>query len=395
MSADGTLTDVEPPRRTGDAEPARDPSVLTPQARAAAIRAQAARAQAEREEAARASAERAQAQRVAQRAEQERAEQVRADQERAERERAQQGRATHERAAQQRLLHERAAQERLARERAASRSQASPATNGATGPRPAGAGGTDGDGTDGAPRGVASGRLVGVPGPRQDTALPAHRPDPDEEPEAPLARPWTGGTAWRPAEARPAPGARPATARSAAPPVAGGPRAADDPTTQLPVATDPPSAGVAPTGRPLRAGQTFGSKALPVPTTPVTDVDGAAPLAPSWSNVAPTPTGWTPTPLATGAVAERPRPAELPEDAASAVAEAPDHEDATPEPPRAHPYTWLHMIVLVAVAFVLGMLIFMVGMRESAPTDGAEPAPAAATSSPADRAGTTETTGHL
>ncbi|HWS57484.1 MAG TPA: hypothetical protein VN257_03025, partial [Actinotalea sp.] len=48
--------------------------------------------------------------------------------------------------------------------------------------------------------------------------------------------------------------------------------------------------------------------------------------------------------------------------AAPAEAEAP--EESVPAPPRGHPYTWLHMIALIVVAFVLGMLIFMVVMQD-------------------------------
>src|SRR5690606_39229724 len=37
-----------------------------------------------------------------------------------------------------------------------------------------------------------------------------------------------------------------------------------------------------------------------------------------------------------------------------------DRNEESEETPRQHPYTWRHMAVLVAVAFVLGMLIMMV-----------------------------------
>jgi len=45
---------------------------------------------------------------------------------------------------------------------------------------------------------------------------------------------------------------------------------------------------------------------------------------------------------------------------ASPVAVAPepvDGEDEAPRAPRRHPYTWLHLLILALVAFVLGFLV--------------------------------------
>ncbi|GEN78508.1 hypothetical protein [Actinotalea fermentans] len=85
--------------------------------------------------------------------------------------------------------------------------------------------------------------------------------------------------------------------------------------------------------------------------TEPTDTSDAA--MPRWGSVG-SGQGWTPTPTSAPVAPSR----AVPED----VEDEPDDEAA--EPPR-HPYTWLHMIVLVLVAFVLGMLIFVVLLRDS------------------------------
>jgi hypothetical protein len=100
------------------------------------------------------------------------------------------------------------------------------------------------------------------------------------------------------------------------------------------------------------------------PSSPIGDVgsgvvESAAPSVPRWGNVTPG-QGWAPAPSPT------------PVGAVASADEAPDADDVADELPR-HPYTWLHMIVLVLVAFVLGMLIFVVLLRDSDPggTQGA------------------------
>ncbi|MBX9246074.1 hypothetical protein ICW40_14825 [Actinotalea ferrariae] len=178
----------------------------------------------------------------------------------------------------------------------------------------------------------------------------------------------------------------------------------DDPTTVLPAARDAaaPAGAPSPTGWPeqrptptgpqpgaialvpadrtLRVGQTFGSMTLPRTATPPAEAQPGTEAAagapgPRWSAVAPGQTGWTPTPEApssgSAAADAGPSGGASPVDARDAEPELDDEAGTqAPEPVRAHPYTWLHMIVLVVVAFVLGMLIFMVVMRDAPPADG-------------------------
>ena len=40
---------------------------------------------------------------------------------------------------------------------------------------------------------------------------------------------------------------------------------------------------------------------------------------------------------------------------------------------RPHPYSWLHLVALIVVAFVLGMLIFMVVMQDPPESPAVEP----------------------
>jgi len=54
-------------------------------------------------------------------------------------------------------------------------------------------------------------------------------------------------------------------------------------------------------------------------------------------------------------------------DAAPAAPEQADTDEELDEAPH-HPYTWLQMIILVLVAFILGMLIFMVVMQDPKPS---------------------------
>jgi hypothetical protein len=83
---------------------------------------------------------------------------------------------------------------------------------------------------------------------------------------------------------------------------------------------------------------------------------------PRWDSVAPG-QGWSPTPVA----GDRPRTEERPaaaERTPATTATEEEADEAVDEVPR-HPYTWLHMIVLVVVAFVLGMLIFVVLLNDN------------------------------
>lgn len=303
----------------GDAPPhppTRDDghSPLSPQARAAAIRAQAARAQAEREEEARLRVERAQAQRAA----------------------------TH------RVEAGPDAPQEEVRWAAPFRR---PSTEGDR-PVPASRFGTpDGAGREKAPT-VEPGGDTGAP---QIPVVPARRvvlppataagtapsPEPVVRPttSSPV-RPWTPAPGTRgagtPQDVRPAPTAAPTAVPTAAPPVR-------------------PSTPAAATPDPVASADTSG----PVP-------------APNWPSVRPAQRAWRPTPPG-------PEPAEV-------APQRPDRQ-AAPEPPepvdepvteaaepveehRQRPYTWLHMIVLVLVAFVLGMLIYMVVMKDTKPDVG-------------------------
>ncbi len=56
--------------------------------------------------------------------------------------------------------------------------------------------------------------------------------------------------------------------------------------------------------------------------------------------------------------------------AAAAVADGFDEEDDEDARPR-HPYTWLHFLALILVAFVLGFLIVLLWSRSASATDGA------------------------
>ena len=96
--------------------------------------------------------------------------------------------------------------------------------------------------------------------------------------------------------------------------------------------------------------------AQPVATAPATPAARPTPAQdgpdaePRWGSL-----GWTP---ASGAGSTGP--------VGSATPEEPTPHEPDEEPAR-HPYTWLHMIVLVVVAFILGMLIFMVIMEDDSP----------------------------
>ena len=97
---------------------------------------------------------------------------------------------------------------------------------------------------------------------------------------------------------------------------------------------------------------------------------------PSWGAIAPSASSAS-TPAAPWGHGSSPVPGRSMED---------DEEDDDDEPVRpAHPYTWLQLIVLVCVAFVLGFLIMLLANRDSAvPASGAQPAPASVVQDAAD-----------
>lgn len=365
--------------------PARE--VLTPQARAAAIRAQAARAQAEREEAARSGAERAFVQRAAQRAEQG----------------VQQAEQDARRAAQQAAPPvDRAPTGRSAAE-ASPRQAPEPDAGRGAGDRPApqqgsrtAATGPAGE-TSGAARATLAhpewvAQLIEAPGQRVDPEAPGPVPQQPSRvgPRAtsedePQVRPWVTAPSvpGGPAAATPA-GAEPAPAASDL-----GPGSAGD---GAPATAQP--------GRGLRVGQTFGSMTLPrteqaatrppwappfgapvadpvAPTAPGTAPGSrtSAPDAPRWAAGAPL-TAWSPTPIPEAGRSAGPevggRPA-IDDRGESPVADASSPPPDPAHPVRPHPYSWLHLIALIVVAFVLGMLIFMVVMQDPPEAPAVEP----------------------
>src|SRR5690606_16606877 len=95
-----------------------------------------------------------------------------------------------------------------------------------------------------------------------------------------------------------------------------------------------------------------------------------APSVPPWGSVTGG-TGWTPAPeTGTATPPGGQRATEVTATVAPVVtADEDDDEDLDDEDLPRHPYTWLHMIALVLVAFVLGMLIFMVVLKDAGPSD--------------------------
>jgi|GEM_PF-2487345 len=148
-----------------------------------------------------------------------------------------------------------------------------------------------------------------------------------------------------------------------------------------------------PAGQAPPIGQPFGTVALPNRDADATAIQSYgiapagpafAPAAPSRPAPAPSPVAPTPASSASSAVADEAEPrwgsvGWKPAPSAQAAPTTPDAVgDEEPEEEVArHPYTWLHMIVLVVVAFILGMLIFMVIMQDDSPDAGAGAAPAA------------------
>lgn len=314
VTASGELSGVEEPTA-----PAGDPvEVLSAESRAAALRAQAARAQAEREEAARLNLERSQAQRLAtQRADAERAERERAEVHRERRQReesehvlrdqaatAERARVEEEQSERDRLDRDRVEQHRIDVERAERERVEAVRLEHERAERAR----------------VEAARLAVERSARERATL--ERAEPQPEPDG--AAPPVVGAGW--------PG--PALGTSGTP------------------GAEAPAAGPARVGRLRRDAPAAEGDQRPAA--------GSTGPVPQWSAVVPTSTTWGPSASAlagTGVTADRPVAAEPTTQDAAVV---PDDDEVRHLPPRAHPYTWLHMIVLIVVAFVLGMLIFMV-----------------------------------
>ena len=94
---------------------------------------------------------------------------------------------------------------------------------------------------------------------------------------------------------------------------------------------------------------------------------------PRWGSVG-AGTGWSPTP-SNGPNGQAPAgPVSPPPAALNGARPDHDRDDEDDDAPHRHPYTWLHMIVLVLVAFVLGMLIFMLVIKDATENGAAGPA---------------------
>jgi len=92
-------------------------------------------------------------------------------------------------------------------------------------------------------------------------------------------------------------------------------------------------------------------------------VEPAVP-APRWGESSAPATGFGAAPFGEPGTAPRERPAD----------EFDDEDDDEDEDRPRHPYTWLHLIVLALVAFVLGFLITLLLTKEPADGDqGAAP----------------------
>ncbi|MCU1433049.1 MAG: hypothetical protein JWP95_2154, partial [Actinotalea sp.] len=117
---------------------------------------------------------------------------------------------------------------------------------------------------------------------------------------------------------------------------------------------------VVPTGSTPTIGEPFGS--ITLPPAKAGQVEGAVP---TWGHVT-APSGWSPAPGASASSEDRVEPADA-APAGTAVSPAPQHD-------QVRPYSWVHMIVLVLVAFVLGMLIYLVVINDAPPAAGAVPA---------------------
>ena len=96
------------------------------------------------------------------------------------------------------------------------------------------------------------------------------------------------------------------------------------------------------------------------------NMDGSGPL-PRWGSVG---ASWSPTP-SSGPNGPAPVAPVSPPTAVLNGARHDEDHDHDDDPVHRHPYTWLHMIVLVLVAFVLGMLIFMLVIKDTTETGAA------------------------
>ena len=360
VTPDGELSDVQVP---GAAAPDRG-EVLSAESRAAALRAQAARAQAEREEAARLNLERSQAQRLAtQRADAERAERERLEREAAERvlraqaEAAQRASIEEQQALTARLERERIEQRRIDVERGERERAEAARVEHERAERLQ-------DETTRQEVERTARRLAAITqGQRPRDVAPPEGPT--LEPDAPAP---TRTSVW------PGPASGPA-ARPTTPPV---PFTASDAPAAPPEGPTATSGSVP--GTPARVGRLHRD---------VPDVE-AAPV-PQWGPIVPPGTSWGPRTSAERApsagwpvVAQQVERALAPgatdpalaevgaprADRAPAAVPAPldevevDAEEAPVATPT-HLFTWLHMIVLIVVAFVLGMLIFMVVTQDT------------------------------
>jgi hypothetical protein len=151
-------------------------------------------------------------------------------------------------------------------------------------------------------------------------------------PATPAAAPAAGGGPFAPTSGGPAFG-----------PTSGAPAAPWATTTGAPAAAQPASAGAADPSAPSIPGYADDPSATVVAPWETT---GAAPVAAS-AGFAPT-GGAVPLGGATSAYAED--------------VDGYDDEDDEIEAPR-HAYTWLHYLILVAVAFVLGLLIWQLMLQ--------------------------------
>lgn len=220
--------------------------------------------------------------------------------------------------------------------------------------------------------------VVGAQGGLRAAAAPAPQAPVDQRPG--IAQPAAAVTGWQPESRSFGPVAAAAAAVDETAPVAivpsenafspvstsaadrpmsDGARGAFVPARVAPVVGRPFGTVQAPEKEPAAAAGAVAATAAAVAAAPTVDTDEDAPVMPRWGSVTPG-QAWTPAP-----VREMPTQKTAPQvhDAEA----APEEPEQDLEAPR-HPYTWLHMIMLVFVAFVFGMLIFVVLLREDTGT---------------------------